>query len=493
MDQRYKTYMTLPGLHAGMLTPEQLERLAKLVTDYGIPGIKITSAQRIALMGMEPERLSALQQDLNLDATLPHSRKRVHYVQACPGKTWCKYGVAETLGIAKKIEQLELDGLLPNKVKIGVSGCRMCCSESWLRDIGLIGERKGWRVIFGGNAAGRPRIGEELASGLGEDEAVELIRKALNFYIREAWGKTRTARMVERIGIDTVRQAVLGPQGQQPQNAAPATAQQGQQEDYMKSVRKIVEIDEELCDGCGLCVPDCAEGSLRIINGKARLVADKLCDGLGACLGACPTGALKIIEREADEFDEAAVEAFLKAEQAGAQNKPTEQQLGCGCPSSNLQSFQAMRDLRSTGSGSCQSANTPNTLRPSQSGSALSHWPVQIRLIPPTAPFLENADLLVAADCTALAYANLHQDFIQGRTVMMGCPKFDDQELYVERFTEIFRTRKLKSLTILIMEVPCCHSMLQIIKRALDAAKPSFPVKYAVVSLQGKIQQEQSL
>ncbi|MDO5675326.1 MAG: 4Fe-4S ferredoxin [bacterium] len=260
----------------------------------------------------------------------------------------------------------------------------------------------------------------------------------------------------------------------------------------MKSVRKIVEIDEELCDGCGLCVPDCAEGSLRIIDGKARLVADKLCDGLGACLGACPTGALKIIEREADEFDEAAVEEFLKAEQTKAQNRPAEQQLGCGCPSSNLQTFQAMSDLRPALSP-CQSANAPNRIAPGQAGSALTHWPVQIRLIPPTAPFLENADLLVAADCTALAYANLHQDYIQGRTVMMGCPKFDDQELYVERFTEIFKTRKLKSLTILIMEVPCCHSMLQIIKRALDAAKPSFPVKYAIVSLQGQLQQEQSM
>ncbi|NQS72339.1 MAG: 4Fe-4S ferredoxin [Desulfobulbaceae bacterium] len=263
----------------------------------------------------------------------------------------------------------------------------------------------------------------------------------------------------------------------------------------MKTIRKIIEIDEELCDGCGQCVPDCAEGSLRIIDGKACLVADKLCDGLGACLGSCPTGALKIIEREADEFDEAAVEAFLKSEQAKAQIKPAEQeqQLGCGCPSSNLQSFQAMRDLRPIGPGlgSCQSANTSNRLTPGQAdsaGSALSHWPVQIRLIPANAPFLEDADLVVAADCTALAYANLHQDYITGRVVMMGCPKFDDQELYVERFTEIFRTRNIRSLTILIMEVPCCHAMLQIIQRALAAAKPSFPVEHVVISLRGEVQ-----
>lgn len=224
MDQRHKTYITLPGLHAGMLSPKQLERLAKLAKDYGIPAIKITSAQCIALLGMEPQRLAALQNDLHLDTTPPHIRKRVHYVQACPGKTWCKYGVAETLGIAKQIEQLELDAPLPNKVKIGISGCRMCCSESWLRDIGLIGERKGWRVIFGGNAAGRPRIGEELACGLSEDEALELIRKTLNYYIREARGKTRTARLVERIGIDAVRKAVFAGHDPQQQRAEKETA-----------------------------------------------------------------------------------------------------------------------------------------------------------------------------------------------------------------------------------------------------------------------------
>ena len=239
----------------------------------------------------------------------------------------------------------------------------------------------------------------------------------------------------------------------------------------MKVLRKIIQIDEELCDGCGQCVPDCAEGSLQIIDGKARLVADKLCDGLGACLGACPTGALKIIEREADEFDEEAVEHFLAGK---AQAAPAPPATG-GCPSARLQNFAPMSP--------CQAANAPAT----QSGSALTHWPVQIRLIPPTAPFLENCDLLVAADCTALSYATLHQDYIAGRVVMMGCPKFDDQELYVDRFTEIFRTRKLKSLTILIMEVPCCHSMLQIVKQAWDAAKPSFPVRHVIISTRGAV------
>ncbi len=240
----------------------------------------------------------------------------------------------------------------------------------------------------------------------------------------------------------------------------------------MKVTRKIIEIDDELCNGCGLCVPDCAEGSLQIIDGKARLVSDNLCDGLGACLGSCPTGALKIIEREAEEFDEEAVEEYLAGQKAGANEKQT---APMGCPSSQLQVLQP--------AASCQSANAPGV----QEGSALSHWPVQIRLIPATAPFLENADLLVAADCTAVAYPNIQRDYVAGRVVMMGCPKFDDQQLYVERFTEIFATRKLKSLTILIMEVPCCGSMLQIIKQACAKAKPDFPIHQVVVSRNGEV------
>ncbi|MGX9726539.1 MAG: ATP-binding protein [Candidatus Electronema sp. VV] len=229
----------------------------------------------------------------------------------------------------------------------------------------------------------------------------------------------------------------------------------------MPATRKIIEIDEELCTGCGECVPNCAEGSLRIIDGKARLVADKLCDGLGACLGHCPTGALKIIEREADDFDQAAVDAFLANE-------------GRSCPSAQLKTQQPC---------ACDAANTPSA----QQGSALTHWPVQIRLVPPSAPFLENCDLLIAADCTAVAYANLHRDFLQGRKVMMGCPKFDDQQLYVDRFTELFKTRKLKSVTILIMEVPCCGSMLQIVRHAYEQAKCKAPVRQVVISTEGSL------
>ncbi len=238
----------------------------------------------------------------------------------------------------------------------------------------------------------------------------------------------------------------------------------------MKIMRKIIEIDEELCTGCGDCVPDCAEGSLQIIDGKAKLVADKLCDGLGACLGSCPTGALTIVEREAEDFDEEAVEKFL-----AEKNKKTAATTGGGCPSAQIKTMQPITP--------CQAANEPT----SQQGSALSHWPVQIRLIPPAAPFLENCDLLIAADCCAVSYAGLQQDFIQGRVVMMGCPKFDDQQMYVDRFTELFKTRKLNSVTIMIMEVPCCSSMLQIVKKAYDDAGASVAIRQVVVSTQGQI------
>ena len=246
----------------------------------------------------------------------------------------------------------------------------------------------------------------------------------------------------------------------------------------MKQMRKIIEIDEELCDGCGQCVPDCAEGSLRIIDGKASLVADKLCDGLGACLGSCPTGALQIIEREADEFDEEAVEAFLAAKEQATTHPP--EPMACGCASTHIQSFQPA-------ASPCQSANAPKSVPTAAlSESQLSHWPVQIRLVPPQAPFLKGADLLIAADCTAVSAPNFQQDYLAGKVVLMGCPKFDDAESYIQRFTEIIDTCNLKRITILIMEVPCCSAMNVIVKRALERASVSVPVEQITFSTRGR-------
>lgn len=250
----------------------------------------------------------------------------------------------------------------------------------------------------------------------------------------------------------------------------------------MKAVRNIIQIDEELCNGCGQCVPDCAEGSLRIVDGKAKLVADKLCDGLGACLGSCPTGALKVIKREADEFDEKAVEAYLEEEKNKAARKPAT--MDCGCASTHIRTFQAAQPA---GASPCKTANIPTQLPTAKGGeSALSHWPVQIRLVPAHAPFLQNADLLVAADCTAVAVRNFQEKYLEGKTVMMGCPKFDDAESYVQRFAEIISTCNLKSLTILIMEVPCCSAMNVIVRKAIEKAGKSVPVQQITISTRGE-------
>ena len=238
----------------------------------------------------------------------------------------------------------------------------------------------------------------------------------------------------------------------------------------MKVVRKIIEIDEELCDGCGLCVPDCAEGSLVIVDGKAKMVAEKLCDGLGACLGSCPTGALKIIEREADEFDEEAVEEHLAKTRAAEMPKVQ------GCPSAQIKTFAPETP--------CQTANKPQ-VAPDGGSSALTHWPVQIRLIPATARFLQGADVLVAADCCAVSAPNFQADYLKGKIVMMGCPKFDDAESYVQRFSDIIADCNLSSITILIMEVPCCSSMNGIIQKAMDRAGVRVPVEEITISTRG--------
>ncbi len=252
----------------------------------------------------------------------------------------------------------------------------------------------------------------------------------------------------------------------------------------MKQVRKIIQIDEELCDGCGLCVPDCAEGSLEIIDGKAKLVADKLCDGLGACLGACPTGALKIIEREAEDFDEEAVEAYL-SEKEKQDPLPGAAPMDCGCASTHIKTFDTQTPCAGANKPVQQGLGRIGGSAPG-TGSLLSHWPIQIRLIPPQAPFLKNADILVAADCTAVSTPDFQRKYLGGKVVMMGCPKFDDAQSYIDRFAEIIDTADLKSITILIMEVPCCSAMSVIIKKALDKASNTVPVEQITISTRGQ-------
>ncbi len=242
----------------------------------------------------------------------------------------------------------------------------------------------------------------------------------------------------------------------------------------MKVIRKIVEIDEELCDGCGNCVPACAEGALVVENGKARVVKDQFCDGLGACLGDCPTGALRIVEREADEFDEEAVEEYLADREKGRHEGEF---IHTGCPSARIQTFDTGKTRENHGG-----------FKPSpESESLLSNWPVQIMLVPPNAPFLKGADLLVVADCVPVAYRNFHQDFLQGKAVMMGCPKLDNAQAYIDKFAQICQVAGLKSITSLIMEVPCCSALPMIVRKGLEKAGRKIPMEEVVIGTRGQI------
>jgi len=242
----------------------------------------------------------------------------------------------------------------------------------------------------------------------------------------------------------------------------------------MKVLRKIVEIDEERCDGCGVCVPACAEGAITIEDGKARLVAERYCDGLGACLGECPKDAIRIVEREAEDFDEEAVEAYLKAQEAPAAELPR----AGGCPSQQVQCFSAAEAFSGGGAAA----------EPGRGGdSALGHWPVQIHLVPPTAPFLKDADLLVTADCVPVACGVFHRDFLPGKVVLMGCPKFDDVPAYLQKFKEIFGRGDIRSVTVLSMEVPCCSALPSIVKSALAASDRDIPLEEVVIARRGAV------
>ncbi len=237
-------------------------------------------------------------------------------------------------------------------------------------------------------------------------------------------------------------------------------------------LRSIIRIDEEKCTGCGLCVPACAEGALKIINGKAKLVSDKYCDGLGACLGECPEGAITIEERETEEFNEEAVKEHLKAEQTVpvVHHHPANHH---SCPSAKVMHFERNRTEK-------EAVTTPEKRE-----SMLSQWPVQLTLLPPTAPFFENADLLIAADCVPFAYANFHSDFLRDKTVVIGCPKLDNAEFYKEKLTEIFKRSNIRSVTVVNMEVPCCFGLYRLVKEALDSSEKNITLKQEIISIKG--------
>lgn len=247
-------------------------------------------------------------------------------------------------------------------------------------------------------------------------------------------------------------------------------------------IREIVTINEELCDGCGLCIPSCHEGALRIVNGKAKLVADKLCDGLGACLGHCPRGAITVEKRESDAFDEAAVAAHLNQNDHRVA-QPTEPAAascpsgGGGCPGSRIRSFPAP---------AAGLAPAGNTQAVEDQASALTHWPVQLRLVPPTAPFLRGARLLVAADCVPVASADFHSQLLRGRTVVISCPKFDDLRGQVQKLAAIIQHSDLAEIVVAHMEVPCCTGIVHAALEARRLAKRHVPVFDVQIGVDGR-------
>ncbi len=229
--------------------------------------------------------------------------------------------------------------------------------------------------------------------------------------------------------------------------------------------RNIVKIDEEKCNGCGLCVPSCAEGAIQIINGKAKLIADNLCDGLGACLGDCPQDAITIEQRDAKEFDEQAVAASQPAVKVPVRSG--------GCPSAQALKLSPPK----------KSLTTKTEIGPSQ----LGNWPVQLKLVPPSAPFLAEADLLLAADCVPFAYPDFHQKFLVGKTLLIGCPKLDDVEAYGEKLTAILSQNNIQSLTVVRMEVPCCTGLVNLAQQALAASGKDIPFETVTIGIKGEL------
>ena len=230
------------------------------------------------------------------------------------------------------------------------------------------------------------------------------------------------------------------------------------------ALRQIIRIDETKCTGCGQCVVACAEGALQIIDGKARLIAEVYCDGLGACLGDCPEGALTIEEREAEAFDEEVVHKHLAQVK---QKSP----LTCGCPGSEVKTLEA--------------AASPSSDKAPCQNSSLSHWPVQLMLVPPGAPFLNQADILVCADCVPFSMPDFHSKFLAGRAVLVGCPKLDDLDFYREKLQQLFRQASPRSVTVLRMEVPCCNGLAQAVEDARDTVATGCPLKIYVVEIEG--------
>jgi Pyruvate/2-oxoacid:ferredoxin oxidoreductase delta subunit len=247
------------------------------------------------------------------------------------------------------------------------------------------------------------------------------------------------------------------------------------------SVRNIVRIDENKCDGCGLCVTACAEGAIQLVGGKARLVSDTYCDGLGACLGHCPQGAITIERRESAQFDEHAVKEHLARRQKPA--APVAE--GFVCPGMRQQSLRKPTETPVVADATVAASGA--------AASELTHWPIQLKLISPAARCLQGADLLLVADCVPFAMGDFHARFLKDRSVVVGCPKLDDSEFYAHKLADILRTAGPKSLTVIHMEVPCCGGLTRIAQKAIGHSGMSIPFDDVTISLQGEIRHTETI
>jgi ferredoxin len=253
-----------------------------------------------------------------------------------------------------------------------------------------------------------------------------------------------------------------------------------------KAKRKIIKIDEEKCDGCGLCIPSCPEGALQIIDGKAKLVKEQFCDGLGACLGDCPTGALTVEEEEVEQYDEEGVIGHIKEqspellEKHLAHLKQHAHELPqyhshpqiSSCPSAKMLHWEKREE------GAREKA---------RADSELSQWPIQLHLVPPSAPYFQNADLILGADCVPFAYPNFHADFLKGKAVAIGCPKLDDSEAYIDKLAQIVKIAAIKSIKVVHMEVPCCYGLVHIAQEAIKRSGKDIPLKTVNIGIKGEI------
>ncbi len=254
-------------------------------------------------------------------------------------------------------------------------------------------------------------------------------------------------------------------------------------------VRQIIHIDEEKCNGCGLCATACHEGAIDIIDGKAKLVRENFCDGFGDCLPGCPTGAITFEEREAPAYDEAAVEAAKAAKDNSREEAAPAAPVFSGCPGSMMRqmSHEGPKDLKAAFGAAVDSLQSNQQAESSaKASSELTNWPPEIKLAPITAPYFDGAKLLIAADCTAFTYGNFHQDFIKGKTCIFGCPKLDAID-YSEKLTEIIRNNDIQSVTIVRMEVPCCGGLEMAAKKALQNSGKFIPWQVVTIGINGEI------